>query len=417
MQTKSSLSLSLDQAAALQQLESRANVFLTGRAGTGKSFLTSHFLRHAASPKTAVLASTGAAALLVGGRTFHSFFGLGILEGGMQRTVERALRNPKNVKRIKTTDTILVDEVSMLSGITLATAEEIARLARNSDEPWGGMRVILVGDFAQLPPVTPRGQIVDWAFLHEVWERSQLQSIALETTHRTSEQEWLDALNKIRDGVCDSSVIQILKSREKKVAEDFEATRLFPRRDSAEQYNLFRLERLSGEATEIPTDYKGEAHHIESLKRQSPIPEVLLLKEGALVMIRRNDPEGYYVNGSLGYVRRIAKNTLTVELMEYGINIELERVSFELYDGDGNVQASAKNFPITLAYGTTIHKAQGATLDRVVADLSFLWEAGQAYVALSRVRKSGDIFLESWSPRSIKADQNVASFHNGLGRA
>lgn len=408
--------LSQDQKKALEIMEGRKNVFLTGRAGSGKSFLTSYFLCGKDPEKTPVLASTGAAALLVGGRTFHSFFGLGILEGGPERTIERSLRNPKNVRRIRKADTVLVDEISMLSGTTLAAAEAIARLARNSDEPWGGLHVIFVGDFAQLPPVTRMGEAVDWAFLHEVWAKSDLIPLSLETIHRSTEAGWLSVLNKVRDGICDGEVTALLRSREGKVSEDFEATRLFPHRATAEKYNLFRLDKISGDPTEIATIYAGEERHVESLKRQAPIPEVLLLKEGALVMIRRNDMEGLYVNGSLGYVRRITKASLSIELLESGLRVDIEPVSFELYDGDGETIASAKNFPVTLAYGSTIHKAQGATLDRVVADLRSLWEAGQAYVALSRVRRSADITLESWQTRSIKADPSVAAFHANLKR-
>ena len=406
--------LNEDQISALKKLEGKQNVFLTGRAGTGKSFLVRHFL-HGLNPDDApVLASTGAAAILLGGRTFHSFFGLGIMEGGTAKTVERSLRNPKNVKRIRRARMVLVDEVSMLSGETLAAAEQISRLARNADEPWGGMRVIFVGDFGQLPPVTKRDERVDWAFTHEVWERSNLQPAVLMQIMRTKEASWLDVLGKVREGICDAHVQNSLNERKLPVDEDFEATRLFPHRHTAEEYNLFRLDKLSGEATEIETEYKGEERAIETLKRQAPIPEKLLLKEGALVMLRRNHQEGTYVNGSLAHVIRITKDELTLELLDWGYEIELQKESFDLYDGDGEVIASAKNFPLTLAYGSTIHKAQGTTLDRLVVDLRSLWEAGQAYVALSRVRSVEGLYLSGWTARSIKADPTVRNYYRAI---
>ena len=168
---------------ALNTIQSDKNVFVTGEAGTGKSFLIHHYiLKHA--PKTPILASTGAAAVLVGGRTFHSFFSLGILEGGKRKTIEGALKNGKLRKRLRECKEIIIDEISMLPGIVLSTAEEICRLHRENDEPWGGIRVIAVGDFAQLPPVTRPGDDRDWAFAHSVWGRSEFTPAFLKTPVR-----------------------------------------------------------------------------------------------------------------------------------------------------------------------------------------------------------------------------------------
>src|SRR6056297_2203960 len=160
------------QTRALEVLQSKENVFVTGEAGTGKSFLVHRYLLRYA-PKATLLASTGAAAVLIGGRTFHSFFGLGILEGGKQRTIDKAIKNGKLLKRLREAHEIIIDEVSMLPGIVLDTAEEICRIARESDEPWGGLRVVAVGDFAQLPPVDRSGRRRDWAFDHPVWNYSK----------------------------------------------------------------------------------------------------------------------------------------------------------------------------------------------------------------------------------------------------
>jgi len=165
---KTKPTLNAEQTEALEILKSQGNIFLTGAAGTGKSFLLKQFLREATDEEIPILASTGAAAILVGGRTFHSFFGLGIFEGGISATIERAVENKRLVKRINETDTFVIDEVSMLSGPTLRAAETIARRVRKNSRPWGGMRVIAVGDFAQLPPVNPFSQTKEWAFLDEV---------------------------------------------------------------------------------------------------------------------------------------------------------------------------------------------------------------------------------------------------------
>lgn len=407
-----SLRFSDDQSAALDLLAGRTNVFLTGRAGTGKSTVLKEFLRRSDPEKTAVLASTGAAAILIGGRTFHSFFGLGILEGGAAKTVERALKNPLLKRRLKRTDTVIVDEVSMLNGETLAAAEEIARKARLNDMPWGNLRMIAVGDFAQLPPVTRAGQKPDWAFLHSIWTSSRFESILLEKVHRSQDTEWTEVLNRIREGVCDARVEALLNSRKREP--DEEVTRLFGLRQDAENYNRQRLAELRGEPVTYATKFSGEPQAVEQLRRTSPVPEELALKNNALVMLRKNDADGLYVNGSLAKVRSCGKESIRVALLDTGLVTELEPVKFELLNADGEVVASARNFPLNLAYGSTIHKAQGATLDALRVRLAGLWESGHAYVALSRVRHPSGLFLDGWNADSIRVDEAVLRFHSEL---
>ena len=160
----------------MRTLESGQNAFLTGGAGTGKSFLVQRFLNSTSDKGVVVTASTGAAAIIVGGRTFHSFFGLGLLEGGPVATVARALKNKRVTSRMRKAKLLIVDEISMVSGAVLDVAEEIARKARKSSEPWGGLRVIFIGDFTQLPPVDIHNLRKDWAFLSRSWAASALIS-------------------------------------------------------------------------------------------------------------------------------------------------------------------------------------------------------------------------------------------------
>lgn len=408
------MQLSPDQSYALEILGSGENVFLTGKAGTGKSTVLRSYLEGENPEKTAILASTGAAAVLVGGRTFHSFFGLGILEGGPVRTIERALKQPRLRKRLKEIETVVIDEISMISGETLAVAENIAQQVRGNFQPWGGIRVIAVGDFAQLPPVTRDRPSPDWAFQHEVWERTAFRSVALSTVHRCPSSEWNDVLNRVREGNCDDVVKEALNARLHPVDENEDLTRLFGMRQDAENYNRRRLADLAGEPTVYNTEYLGDAMAQDQLRRNCPVPDELTLKMDALVMIRRNDPDGEYVNGSLGHVRALRDKVVVVELLETGRDVDIEPVKFEMLNADGDVVATAKNFPLNLAYGTTIHKSQGATLDAVRIRLARLWESGQAYVALSRVRHPDRLFLDGWDPRSIRADESVRIFHDSL---
>lgn len=399
------------QKAAFASLQKTENIFLTGGAGSGKSFLVRHFLKGMSTKEFPVLASTGMAAVLVGGRTFHSFFGLGILKGGVEETIENASRDRRVVKRLKSISGFIVDEISMLSGPTLRAAEVLCRRVRNSDLPWGGLRVIAVGDFAQLPPVerVVQGQR-SWAFLDSVWDWSGFEVCFLKTQTRCRDPEFMKILSLVRNGMVTNDVIDYLNSKQGKPSESFDGTRLFPRRDEAEKFNLFRLDKINSPLHQFATVYSGSAKAIESLKKMSPLSEVLSIKEGALVMLRQNDPQGKWVNGSMGHVVKIGPEALTIELLN-GRVIEIEKASFSLLDAEGQEVAAATGFPITLAWASTIHKAQGSTLDRMSVNLSRLWEPGQAYVALSRLTEGTHLFVESWEARSIRVDPSVVDFY------
>lgn len=399
------------QAKADAALRGSANIFLTGGAGSGKSFLVRHFLRSQSVREFPVLASTGAAAVLIGGRTFHSFFGLGIMEGGVEATVEKASKNRQVVRRLKKIKGFIVDEVSMLSGPTLRAAEIICRRVRDSDKPWGGLRVVAVGDFAQLPPIERGGGAKrGWGFLDPVWAWSGFETHYLRTQTRCIDDDYMKILSDIRQGHVTPAVRDYLNSKVAPPPENFEGTRLFPRREETERFNLSKLDELSGTAVRFETIYSGDARAIESLKRYSPLPDSLFLKEGALVMLRQNDPQGRWVNGSTGHIRKISNNELKIELLN-GRPIEIEKASFSLLDAEGNVSAAATNFPFSLAWASTIHKSQGATLDKMMVNLSNLWEPGQAYVALSRLTQGSDLTIEKWDARSIRVDPDVVAFY------
>jgi ATP-dependent DNA helicase PIF1 len=403
------------QTGALDVLSRQGNVFLTGAAGTGKSYLLDQYLRDKPSDMFPIVASTGAAAVLIGGRTFHSFFGLGILEGGVEAAVQRALKSRKLLARLNAASCVVIDEVSMLSGTVLQAAETVSRRARQSMLPWGGLRIVVVGDFAQLPPVTPGGMQKDWAFQHPVWRESAFQPALLSTVMRTRDADFLDILNFVRAGIVNDDVRSFLDARTFDASYDVEGTRLYPHRAKADEYNIRRLHEIRGVLRSFHTDYSGDERVLESAKRAMPIPEILQLKEGALVMMRKNDVslERLYVNGSLGTVTNITDDVLSVSLMS-GENIEVEKQKFSYLDGSGTEVMSAWNFPVTLAWATTIHKAQGASLDKMIVDLSSLWEPGQAYVALSRVRSANGLFIERWNPGSIRAEPLVTSFYDSM---
>lgn len=389
------------------------NVFLTGAAGTGKSELVRRFIRKNYNVVD-VVASTGSAAMLLGGTTFHSFFGIGLCIGELQDIVAKALFSGKVRGRLMRCSTLIIDEVSMLPGYALEVAEHVARQARGSDLPWGGIRIIAVGDFAQLAPVSENG-VPDWAFLHPVWEWSNFTVVCLNEVVRTREADYIKVLNHIRRGELNEFVYSFLSSRPTPPAK-WEGTRLYPRRAEAEAYNMDKLGLITEELFQIPSIFGGDSRYFNALRKSMPVPETLYLKKGALVMMLKNDSIfGAYCNGSLGTVVDVGEfgDAVVVKLLS-GEVVTVGQVSFGYHDAKGKVLATVTNFPIKLAWASTIHKAQGISVDRIAVKLSNLWEAGQAYVALSRARSLDGLFIDNWDPGSIKADRNVMEFYRRI---
>jgi ATP-dependent DNA helicase PIF1 len=405
--------LDVEQQIAFEVLQSGENCFVTGGAGSGKSYLIRHFMKTVDSKTMPILASTGAAAVLLGGRTFHSFFGLGIMEGGAQETYHRMKDDAKLMKRLNQVEGVIIDEISMIPSSALEIAESLTRHARQSSLPWGGMRVIVVGDFAQLPPVTRQGQKREWSFQSPIWEQSGFQVVELTKNQRTYDQHFLDVLGHVRQGNVTELVKEYLDLKLREHDEEDETTRLFPRRDQSEIFNQKKLAQIPAEEVKIPSIYLGQERLVEALKKNSPIPGELTLKVGCRVLFVQNDPQKRWVNGTKGIVVEIAPDKITVE-KETWRHVTVEKTQFSLQDAEGRTVASVINFPLTLAYATTIHKSQGATLDEIWVDLSRLWEPGQAYVALSRLRTGDGLKLLGWRPQSVITDPAVSRFYASL---
>jgi ATP-dependent exoDNAse (exonuclease V) alpha subunit len=402
-----------EQTIAIEILKSNNNVFLTGPAGVGKSFVINQFI-DSRETKPVVLASTGVAAVLIKGRTFNSFFGLGIMEGGISNTLARALKIKKVKERLKEVKEVVIDEISMIPAEAFFVASLIAQNIRNSSAPFGGIRIVVVGDFLQIPPVNPKSD-EKWLFQTQTWNECEFKVITLTKTMRTSDEPFIDILKKIRFGVCDDKVKDFFNSRMRPLSDDFVGTVIFGRKNQVEDYNNKKLNQNPNQIHKFETEikiFKTKSYQQtpETLINQSPIPPVLYLKVGALVMIRKNDIEGKYVNGSLGFVSSIGTNLISVKLLA-NKHVTIEPEVFQILDAGGDPIAEITNFPLTLGWATTIHKAQGSSIDRVHMNLKNLWESGQAYVAVSRAKDPNQLFIEDWSTSSIKVDQNVIQYY------
>ena len=408
--------------------DTRNNVFLSGGAGTGKSFVLGNYINSVKRKERKwnggnlypVLASTGVAAMLIGGRTIHSFFGLGLARENPRFLVEKVCGNKYVSDRIRRTEEMFIDEISMVPSKIITVADEICRRLKGEDGlPFGGIRVITCGDFLQMPPVTKGSTSPDWAFRCHSWKDSDFTNCVLNVVHRTGDFEFASILNKIRLGVYDMDVYNMLKSRviEEDKIDSFEGTRLFPFRASVRELNLKKLDELPSEEIIFPTQYEGDEKYRDATLRSCPVEEFLVLKRGALVMIRTNDPGGMFVNGTLAHVIKIiydgSDKRVIVEL-ENGEEVTLGQKEFEYLSGSGNTLGVARNFPLSLAWASTIHKSQGATIDRVCVDLRGSWETGQAYVALSRVKSREGLHIIGWDDNSISVSEEAVNYYSEI---
>lgn len=391
-------------------LQGKQNVFLTGAAGTGKSYVIKLLreIKKLNNDTIPMVASTGAASLLVNGVTFNSYFGLGIMAGGVEMTIENAITNRTVCERIVYTDTIIIDEISMISASVLKAANLLCQRVRQNKKFFGGMRVIAVGDFFQLGPYSETDK-VDWVFDGPCWKQGKFKKIELTTIMRTKDKKFLDVLAKVRHGKVDATVKKFLNSRLVKNIDQFDGPRIFSRNHEVDSYNTKRLSQLTTPLFSFKTQYAGEPFAVNRIKENLVIPDVLQIRKGALVMMRVNNFQEGYVNGTVGTVVGITEDVLTIKKTS-GETIHVKKHIFEFVNGSGEVIGRARNFPMTLAWAVTIHKAQGASIDKALVSLDRLWLHGQAYTALSRLSSAGGLYITSWNKESFLIDKKVLKF-------
>jgi ATP-dependent DNA helicase PIF1 len=418
-------------------LTTNDNVFITGGAGTGKTFLINRFVEELNKSKPNhtcyKVASTGVSALLAGGITIHSFFGI-----GAPNTIQELLfnfrrfsaTNPIIKDKIRSTDVLIIDEISMVNDYILNGIEQICRTENGSTEPWGGIRIICVGDFAQLPPINQflpwinkkiEPNQIRWAFNSTAWSISNFRSIILKDIVRTSDVLFSSVLNQVREGnVTNNEVKNFLQSRiTNKVEKDFNGVILFSKREDVNIYNETKLNELDGPEMVYETEYwiNPDYDNIspDTYKNFFSISETLKIRTGALVMMKINDTLDWsYSNGSMGVVTNFDEETIFVKLFSNDIELEVRKFSFCINNAEGETVVYAKNFPLILAWAMTIHKAQGMTTDKILVQLNDIFAAGQAYVALSRVTTREGLFISDYNLKKIYMHEDVKSFYNKL---
>ena len=416
------LTLSAEQQAVFDAIETtRDHIFVTGRAGTGKSTLLNHLSWHT-SKQVVICAPTGVAALNVGGQTIHSLFRLPIgVIADHDIEQSRELR-----KLLGTLDTIVIDEVSMVNADLLDAVDRSMRQARQRPrEAFGGAQVVLFGDPYQLAPVPgdadERAYFEDqyrsmWFFDAKVWSEADLRIYELSVIHRQHEDEFKYMLNAVRHGRVTAEIAKRLNDTGARPAPTDGAITLATTNSTVTRINASELAKLPGRALTARAEVSGEFGG-----RSYPADESLELKVGAQVMFLRNDSDQRWVNGSIGTVKKI-DSTVWVEVD--GETHQVQPAVWEKYRYSysavtkslkKDIVAEFTQFPLRLAWAVTIHKSQGKTYDRAIVDLGQRsFAPGQTYVALSRISELEGLYLtRPLRPSDIIVDENVLRFMAG----
>lgn len=399
----------MTQSQALDILKSGGNVFLTGEPGAGKTHVINQYIAwlEAAGIPVAVTASTGIAATHIGGMTIHSWSGVGVRDTLSAYDIDKISSSEKTVRRVKKAKVLVVDEVSMLNRTMLDMLNIITKTIRQSEEPFGGLQVVFVGDFFQLPPITRQGEVLHYAFESMAWEEARPIICYLSEQHRQEDDMFLGLLNAIRGNQVEEDHFTLLSEQTDIKNEDVEPTKLYTHNADVDTYNKSKLEALPGEKRTFKMVGRGAKALLEGLVRTCLSPEVLELKEDAMVMCTKNNFEKGYVNGTLGRVVGFdAKEGWPLVKLADGRTIKMEPVSWEMVE-DGKVRAGVEQVPLRLAWGITVHKSQGMSLDAAEIDLSKTFVFGQGYVALSRVRSLAGLKLSGMNPSALNVDPRV----------
>jgi ATP-dependent exoDNAse (exonuclease V) alpha subunit len=398
----------MNQKTAFEILRRRHNVFLTGPPGSGKTYLLNKFIGYLKSKKVgvAVTASTGIAATHMDGITIHSWSGMGVKEEIGERDLLKISRNGKMRRRFRTTKVLIIDEISMLHSHQMENVDKICRKMKDPFLPFGGLQIVLSGDFFQLPPVEKdKTRERKFAFSSRAWREANVKVCYLDEQHRQEDVRMIDILNGIRAGKMTKAAVENLLSRKNKIL-SAKMTRLFSHNIDADAVNENELSKIKGKSVVYKMHAKGNKVLVGILKQGCLAPEKLVLKKGARVMFVKNNFEAGYVNGTLGEVIGFDEDKMPIVKTSRGrrIIVSPEKWVFEENDIIG---AQIRQLPLRLAWAITIHKSQGMTLDMAEIDLGKSFECGMGYVALSRVRSLEGINLLGINKKALEVNAEM----------
>lgn len=397
----------MNQEKALSILKSGKNIFLTGSAGAGKTYVLNQYIQYLKERKVpvSITASTGIAATHLEGTTIHAWSGIGIKDSLSLGNL-RDLREKKYLKKnIDKSKVLIIDEISMLHKKQLDLVNEVLQFFRETNQAFGGIQLILCGDFFQLPPVGKYGEINrdKFSFMSQAWLDAKLSICYLTDQYRHTDTNLNNILNEIRDGEVSQNTIHILSANNDEL-KDNEPTKLFTHNLDVDKINTKHINAIKGKKTKFKAQIKGNLKLAETVKKSIMAPEILELKIGAKVMFVKNNHEKGYLNGSLGTVLKYNEDGLPVIKLLNGYEISAEHEDWKIEDESGKTLVSYKQIPLRLAWAITVHKSQGMTLDSAEMNLSKTFEKGQGYVALSRVKSLDGLKLLGFNSKALEVD-------------
>ena len=407
------------------------NLFLTGKAGTGKTVFLRDFVAHT-KKKVVVLAPTGIAAINANAMTIHSFcrFGLAPCPLGKVSEGNDFALEEKDEELVRNLDMIIIDEVSMVRADVMDHISEKIRLIRNSEEPFGGVQLLLIGDLYQLPPVVTKDDkkiLKDYYgtnyffFNSNAIKKVGFETVCLNKVYRQNNPEFVDILNRARVGKVSSDDCNKLNARCSLVlSEDKKYITLVAQKNQAEEINEENLGHVKGYCL----TYKAEISDGFPVELY-PTNKELTLKKGAQVMFIKNDKEGKYCNGTLGEIVALGLDCVDVKVGDKTLKVEpasWDNISYKYNKKENSIQTISagtfKQLPLKPAWAITIHKSQGLSFDNAIIDIPRAFAAGQAYVALSRCRSlEGLVLMKELQTDSFFTDPLVSAFYEGVDSA
>lgn len=408
----------MTQQQALDILQTGTNVFLTGEPGAGKTYVINRYTQwlRTRGIEPAITASTGIAATHVGGMTIHAWSGVGIKKALSEWDLEVMHEREPLVRRVRAARVLIIDEISMLDANLLALIDRALQSLRGSEKPFGGLQAVFVGDFFQLPPVNrddsqsrEAGAAIrasGFAFTSPAWEAANPIVCYLHEQHRQDDRLFFEFLSAMRRGALTDEHRELLRTCRQRGEPPQDMTRLYTHNEDVDRINEEALSRIGAPAKIFHMRASGSSSLVEALKRGCLSPEMLTVKEGARVMFTRNNFDKGYVNGTLGAVEGFSPAGWPLVRTRAGKRIEAEPEEWRIEDGK-RVLAQITQLPLRLAWAITVHKSQGMSLDAAVMDLSGAFEFGQGYVALSRVRSLGGLYVLGINEQALRVHPHI----------
>ena len=409
----------MTQEQAFLIMKTGVNIYLTGSAGSGKTYLLNKYISYLEDHDiaVAVTASTGIAATHMNGMTIHSWSGIGIRNFLDEKGLSELEDKKYLWKRFEKARVLIIDEVSMLHASQLDMIEKVCRRFKRNDKPFGGLQIILSGDFFQLPPINKSGQENESGMIYnsKAWGILNPAVCYIEEQHRQEDNLLTEILNTIRTNTMEEKHYELLRSRiGAKLKNEAKATKLFTHNINVDDLNSIELAQIENEEIISQMTSSGPENLVDILKKSCLAHESLKLKIGAEIMCIKNNFEEGYVNGSRGKVIGFEEETKNPIIKLYNDKKIILKPQLWAIEEDGKIKASLSQIPLRLAWAITIHKSQGMSLDNAEIDLSRSFSYGMGYVALSRVRTLEGISLVGFNADALKVDPKILEFDQDL---